>query len=275
MYTSQAVVDAMLSDLKWEELVGHHQPFNTTCYAVSTMQKFQRLEALQPALAWKPLEVIKRTLAATTQWATKKYPFPMKNHHESRFPWNDRTHLMEEVGMETYFMPVTGIGNFNCSQLFLGFMSRMINLYPMPQKGDGHIDKAYADFMRYEGVPSCLHHDLASEQKSDSLKTTNRRMMVRDSFSEHGCPNQNPTESHGVRIIKMGAEGLKIRTGAPDNLWPLMHEYLADINNHCATPFLNWRTPIEKRHGYTPDISAYLMYQFYEPVYFRTHEKDK
>ena len=182
---------------------------------------------------------------------------------------------MEEVGMDTYFMPVTGIGNFNCSQLFLGFMSRMINLYPMPQKGDGHIDKAYDDFMRYEGVPSCLHRDLAPEQKSDSIQATNRKMMVRDSFSERGCPNQNPTESHGVRIIKMGAEGLRIRTGAPDKLWPLMHEYLADINNHCATPFLNWRTPIEKRHGYTPDISAYLMYQFFEPVYFRIHDRDK
>ena len=91
---------------------------------------------------------------------------------------------MEEVGMDTYFMPVTGIGNFNCSQLFLGFMSRMINLYPMPQKGDGHIDKAYDDFMRYEGVPSCLHRDLAPEQKSDSIQATKRKMMVRDSFSE-------------------------------------------------------------------------------------------
>ena len=89
---------------------------------------------------------------------------------------------MEEVGMDTYFMPVTGIGNFNCSQLFLGFISRMINLYPMPQKGDGHIDKAYDDFMRYEGVPSCLHRDLAPEQKSDSIQSTNHRMMVRDFF---------------------------------------------------------------------------------------------
>ena len=73
----------------------------------------------------------------------------------------------------------------------------------------------------------------------------------------------------------MGAEGLRIRTGAPDRLWPYMHQYLADINNHCATPFLNWRTPIEKRHGYTPDISAFLMYQFYEPVYYRLNDNDK
>ena len=81
-------------------------------------------------------------------------------------------------------------------------------------------------------------------------------MMVRDSFSERGYPTQNPTESHGIRIIKMGAEGLRIRTGAPDKLWPLMHEYLTDINNCCTIPFLNWRTPIEKQHGYTSDMSG-------------------
>ena len=100
-------------------------------------------------------------------------------------------------------------------------------------------------------------------------------MMVKDSFSEHGCPNQNLTESQGVRIIKMGAEGLRIRTGVPDKLWPFIHQYLADINNHCGTPFLNWRAPIEKKHGYTPYISAFLICEFYEPVYFRIYEQDK
>ena len=72
----------MLSDLNWEELVGHHEPFNTICFGLSTIQKFQRFENLLPALAWKSLEVIKRTLQATTQWTTQKYQFPMKNHHE-------------------------------------------------------------------------------------------------------------------------------------------------------------------------------------------------
>ena len=75
-------------------------------------------------------------------------------------------------------------------------------------------------------------------------------MVVKVSFSDHGCPNHNLTDSHSVRIIKMRAEGLRIRTGVPDKLWPLMHKYLSDINNHCTTPFLNWRTPIEKHHGY-------------------------
>ena len=77
-------------------------------------------------------------------------------------------------------MPSLGIGGYNCCQLFLGFMSRMINLYPMPSKEHGHIVASYDDFMRYEGVPSCLHRDLAPEQKVDEIITRNRKMKVRD-----------------------------------------------------------------------------------------------
>ena len=67
----------------------------------------------------------------------------MKNHHESRSPWSNRTCLMEAVGMDTYFMPVTGIGKVNCCQLFLGFMSRMINDYLLLQKGDKLINEVW------------------------------------------------------------------------------------------------------------------------------------
>ena len=51
MYTSHTVVNVMLSNLDWKELVSHHEPFDTEYYAVSTIEKFQRLEDLQPALA--------------------------------------------------------------------------------------------------------------------------------------------------------------------------------------------------------------------------------
>ena len=63
------------------------------------------------------------------------------------------------------------------------------------------------------------------------------------------------------------------RTGAPSGTWPWAQKYIADINNHCATPFLGWKTPIFVRHGYTPDISAFLQFQFWEKVYFKVDEK--
>ena len=101
----------------------------------------------------------------------------------------------------------------------------------------------------------------------------NQNMMVKDSFSEAGNPNQNPAESLGVRVVKSRAEALMNHTGTPAQYWPWAHKYIADINNHCATPFLNWEVPITKRHGYTPDISPFLQYQFYEKIYYKTEEK--
>ena len=92
-------------------------------------------------------------------------------------------------------------------------------------------------------------------------------MRVKDSWSEAAHPNQNPVEQGGIRILKQGVDGLLTRTGAPPESWPWVYSYISDINNHCASKYLNWRTPIEKRHGYTPDTSVLLLYSFWEPIY--------
>ena len=97
-------------------------------------------------------------------------------------------------------------------------------------------------------------------------------MMVKDSYSEARHPNQNPAEALGVKPLKQGADMIMNRTGAPPNEWPWAHKYIADINNHCSTPVLNYKTPISVRHGYTPDISPFLQYQFREKVYYKVDE---
>ena len=71
----------------------------------------------------------------------------------------------------------------------------------MPSKESIYILKAYQDFMRYEGVPQSLHQDLAPEQKTDEIIDLNRRMIVKDTWSEAGIPEQNALEQAGVRIL--------------------------------------------------------------------------
>ena len=58
------------------------------------------------------------------------------------------------------------------------------------------------------------------------------------------------------------------RTGAQPYVWMQAASYLASINNITAHETLNWRTPKEKRHGVTPDISAYTQFSFWEPIYY-------
>ena len=143
----------------------------------------------------------------------------------------------------------------------------------MPSKAAGYVLKAYQDFMRYEGVPEGLHRDLAPEEKVEKIINLNREMMVKDTWAEPGHPNQNPAEALGVKPLKTGTEHLMNRTGAPPGAWPWAQQYIADINNHCATPVHGWKTPISIRHGYTPDISAYLQFQFWEKIYFKVDDQ--
>ena len=233
----------------------------------------RKLEALQPSLAWKPLNIIKKTLENTTQWGRMICQYPLKKHHVSRFPWNNRNRLREEVAMDTIFMSTPSYQGDTCEQIYVGLMSRMINVYPMPSKAHGHILQSYQDFMRYEGVPEGLHRDMAPEEKVDKIIDLNRDMRVKDTFAEPGHPNQNPAESLGAKVIKLGAEAIMNRTGAPEEAWSWAHKYIADINNRTSSAVLGWKTPISKRHNYTPDISAFIQFKFWEKIYFKVDEK--
>ena len=54
-YLSQNEVDTWLQSLSYDELVGYHTAFEPLVFAISTIDKLQNLENLQPKLAWKPL----------------------------------------------------------------------------------------------------------------------------------------------------------------------------------------------------------------------------
>ena len=63
---------------------------------------------------------------------------------------------------------------------------------------------------------------------------------------------------------------LRKRTGAPEEVWYDAAKYLVDIHNVTSDETLGQRTPSSARDGETPDISAFLQFQFYETVYFWT-----
>ena len=65
----------------------------------------------------------------------------------------------------------------------------------MSSKAHGYILKAYQEFMRYEGFPEGPHHNLVPEEKVEKIIDLNRKMMVKDTWSEQGHPNQNPAEA--------------------------------------------------------------------------------
>ena len=56
------------------------------------------------------------------------------------------------------------------------------------------------------------------------------------------------------------------QSGAPPRLWCFAVDYTMDIWNHLANRALEWRTPIEKLNGHTPDISKVKFFGFYDHI---------
>ena len=63
------------------------------------------------------------------------------------------------------------------------------------------------------------------------------------------------------------------RTGAPVHCWLLTLQYVCYILNHMSTASLGGQVPLQVLYGVTPDISIMLLYTFYQPVLYATHDQ--
>ena len=58
---------------------------------------------IRECLCWKPLDVVKHTIAATTQYAKNVLRLPMRQHFKSRFPSLNVRRLREPYATDTFF----------------------------------------------------------------------------------------------------------------------------------------------------------------------------
>lgn len=142
----------------------------------------------------------------------------------------------------------------------------MINVIGM--KSESEMPEAYKDFIREEGAPSILRRDNSQVQSGVRTTQVNREFFIKDEFTEPGHPQQNPAELRAVKFLKDHTQVPLDRTGAPEDLWLLACEYIADVHNVCADESINYQIPRELRHGGLQDISAFLEYRFYEPILY-------
>ena len=99
-----------------------------------------------------------------------------------------------------------------------------------------------------------------------------RAYHISNWHSEPYHQNQNPAEWQ-YRTIKSWANTVMNRSGAPANCWLLCMIYVCYVLNHIACGALNGSIPLLVLYGSTPDISIMLLYTFYQPVFYATHEE--
>ena len=218
---------------------------------------------------YRPKDIIAETFKATTQLATSIGDPIMKRHYKSRFPALNRNRLQETFATDTWFSSTQAIGGFTCAQLFYGKTSRFIVIYPMKREADG--PHALEDFIRDVGAPYKIKSDNSAMQSGNVWTTICRKYNIQQCFTEPHHPNQNQAEFY-IGEVKRLVIVVMDRSGAPNCFWALCAVYVVYIINRMSHPLLDHRTPFERCHGHSPDISAIIHFSFYERVYFLDSE---
>ena len=247
----------------------------TIISAVNVTSVDSSLSSQALAKLWRiPLSHAKRTLQVTTNNYTRT--------NEGRLSRRFRTDLYQKryrrMGgwysrfyTDTLFFKTRTADMFTCAQLF-GNRARFCKIYPLPSKS--HAFEALSSFVHDIGIPGEIHSDGAKE----IAQGTFRKMMTKFGIFHTSTEPYSPWENYAedcIRVLKNTARYFMQITRTPIRLLDHALMYACEIRNMTATPsvFLKGRTPFEITQGYSPDISEFTTFEWYEHVWYWDPDK--
>ncbi|MGL5917807.1 MAG: hypothetical protein ACRCYM_01000, partial [Cetobacterium sp.] len=191
--------------------------------------------------------------------------------HRSPFPACNVRRRHEPVATDSVVMDTPAIDSgVTWAQIFIGRHSLVVDVYGMKSKA--HFVNTLLDNIRQRGAMDILLSDGDTVEISQRVRDVLRHLFIQDWQSTPYFQKQNFAERRW-RDIKRLANWLMGYKGVPDDCWLLALEYVADVMNVTAVESLNWRTPIERLTGQTPDTSIIMLFVFYDEVYFTQDTK--
>ena len=232
------------------------------------------LEVIRPLFGWVPLDCIKKTILATTQFARASARLPFRKHFRSRFPACNVERWNEEVATDTFFCDtpahddgILGHGGATMAQLYVGKDSTKTVVYPMRKESE--MAGTLEDLIRKHGAPNSLFSDNAKAQCGKRVQDILRMYAIKDFQCEPHHQHQNYAERK-IGDTKRLCGSIMDRTGTPAKYWLLCLFYSVFLLNHLASDALGGLTPLEVATGQRPDISALLQFRWYEPILYAT-----
>ena len=134
-------------------------------------------------------------------------------------------------------------------------------------KHESEMPETLLDYVREIGAPYSLLSDNAKSETSRKVKDILRKYCIKDMQTEPMHPNQNPAERR-IQEVKKTTVLIMDRTGTPNNLWVQAMEYTCELPSRLSHVRLNNRTPYKVTFGVTLDISAYLVFHWYQEVLY-------
>ena len=177
---------------------------------------------------------------------------------------------MSHVDMRQTNSTLTPLLGVKQGQLFVGKESLVSDIYPM--RSCKQFVNTLEDNIHRCSAMDKLISDSAKNKFSHKVKDILRAYNINDWQSEPYQQNQNPAEWR-YRTIKARSNTIMNQTGAPAYCWLLTLQYVCYILNHISTASLGGQVPLQVLYGVTPDYSIMLLYTFYQPVFYATHDQ--
>jgi hypothetical protein len=226
-------------------------------------------ELLRPLFGWAPTDTIKRTFCVTTQFARGRVSDTLKQHWRSRFPACNIKRRNEPVATDTVFSDTPAVDSgVTAAQIFVGRQSLVADVYGL--KTDKEFVNTLEDNIRERGAMDKLISDCAKAETSNRVKQILRALCISSWYSEPYHENQNFAENR-YGTLKSATNRVLNLSGAPANTWLLALMYVCLLLNHLASEALGWKPPLQVLTGQTPDISQFLHFCFFEPVYYNAY----
>ena len=149
--------------------------------------------------------------------------------------------------------------------------------FPCENEKGEETGRSMRTFIELVGLPFALHSDNHSNFKEGFFKRMLRKFGIYQTFTEPHSPWQNRAEP-AIGEVKAYARRLMQSTNTPVRLWCFCYEYAADVLSLLANGRfdLQGRTPYEIVMHYTPDISEYVSYTWFQWCwYFDESTKSK
>ena len=228
-------------------------------------------EKLRPYFCWVNKHNIEKTFHKTTQWAVASTRYPMRKHFKSRFPALNIPRRSEEVATDTIFSDTPAIDSgVTMAKIFVGKRTIVTDVYPL--KSQKQVVNTLEDNIRFRGAMTKLISDYAKVEISNKVKVILRMYLSSSWFSEPYHQNQNPAEGRYC-TLKSWTNTIMNRTGAPADCWLLCMIHASYILNHLSCEALAGNVPLGMLYDVSPDISIILLYTFYQPVFYATHNQ--
>jgi hypothetical protein len=115
-----------------------------------------------------------------------------------------------------------------------------------------------------------LLNDCVKAEMSSWVKYILRALFIGAWYSEPYQESRSFAEKiYGT--VKASTNRVMKLSGAPANTWLLAMMCVCLLLNHLASAAVGWNSPEQVLTGQTPDISKFMHFSFYEPVYYNTH----